>query len=171
MRVAKWAWKLDEAKGQFVQLGQHLEKFPRPALGRSLVTTMLVQPVSGCLPIPLPWELSSLSLSLSRPSGGPSHTGSPASTVVHYNPLQVPPVLVTLIQLGHTSSSKPTLEVVLLQTESRPLLLTSAHPVLKRWWPLTTIAPKCWTTFWGPLCTKEGKISDFLLFYLNIHSN
>lgn len=64
---------------------------------------------------PTPWEPPSIPLqSWQRPPPTPALQ---APTVVHCNFLQVPSVLVTLTQLGHAWSSKPTLAGVSLRTE------------------------------------------------------
>lgn len=160
---------MDGAEGQFVQLGPHLEEPPCPALGLSRVTAVFVQPVSGSFsPRPLPWEPASLPLPPRSRQWPLSHRPSRLQLwriITFYRYLQFwsPWLNLAMPRVQTNPRSGPPADT------ASPTSVDFCSSCSQRWWPSAKIAPKCWTTFWSCLYTKEGKISDFPLFPLKLN--
>lgn len=163
MRVARWAWKLDGVKGQFVQLGQHLEKFP--CFPKSLFCGDLkARGANFRAFLSLASPLGS-GFSLSNPGRGhplwlPRLQLGWITTFYRYLPFRSPWLTWPRLKLQTTRS------VELLQTESpfsvdvSPCWLCSL-----RWWSLAKLVSKHWDNFLkSPMYWVGEKNLRLLLF-------
>lgn len=153
MRVARWTWKLDGVKGQFVQLGQHLAK-PLPSSGllsddRNTCSANFRFLLSRA-------SLGSRLLSLQLWQSPPHFTPPSSPTKGSLGGLWLSTGIFHSVHLDSTCPcpklrSHP--EVVPLQTETHPFLLTFAHAVLEGGglWPNLPLNVR--TTLWISLDT------------------
>lgn len=153
MRVARWTWKLDGVKGQFVQLGQRLAK--------SLPSSGLLSDDRNTCSANFRFLLSRASLgsrllSLQLWQSPPHFTPPSSPTKGSLGGLWLSTGIFHSVHLDSTCpcpklQSHP--EVVPLQKETHPFLLTFAHAVLEGGglWPNLPLNVR--TTLWISLDT------------------